>query len=122
MEKVDFQVLLTDSNYTNLNSMQMCFPIKIKKATHRNVDIGANMITVNNFFPHFVKEISLTKYRNNKRLILTFSLYEICQHSGSMLNHLPKDSLKNLEKTMLYSKQSLYYNKTTIDRRVHNSD
>lgn len=122
MEKVDFQVLLTDSNYTNLNSMKMCFPIKIKKVTHRNVDIGANMITVNNFFPHFVKEISLTKYSNNKRLILTFSLYEICQHSGSMLNHLPKDSLKNLEKTMLYSKQSLYYNKTTIDRRVHNSD
>ena len=122
MENVDFQVLLTDNYYKNLNSMQMCFPIKIKKATHRNVDIGANMITVNNFFEHFAKEISLAKYRNNKRFILTFLLYEIYQHSDSMLKHLPKDSPKNLEKTMLYSKQPLYYNKTTIDRRVHDSN
>ena len=38
-----------------------------------------------------------------------------------MLKHLPKDSLKKLEKTMLYSKQAVYYNKTKIDRRTHNS-
>ena len=37
------------------------------------------------------------------------------------LKHLPKDSLKKLEKTMLYSKPAVYYNKTTIDRRTHNS-
>ena len=38
-----------------------------------------------------------------------------------MLKHLPKDSLKKLEKTMLYSKKAVYYNKTKIDRRTHNS-
>ena len=37
-----------------------------------------------------------------------------------MLKHLPKNSLKNLEQTMLYSKQSVYYNNTLIDRRIHN--
>ena len=37
-----------------------------------------------------------------------------------MLKHLPKDLLKKIEKTMLYSKQSVYHNKTTIDRRIHN--
>ena len=39
-----------------------------------------------------------------------------------MLKHLPKDSLKKLEKTFLYSEQSVYYNKTTIDRRTHTSN
>ena len=37
-----------------------------------------------------------------------------------MLKHSPKDSLKNLEETMLYSKKPVYFNKTTIDRRINN--
>ena len=37
-----------------------------------------------------------------------------------MLKHLPKDSLKKLEKTMLYSNMPVYLNKTSIGRRVHN--
>ena len=102
--------------------MHLCFPIKIKKAIDRNVDIDADMITVNNFFAHFAKEISMTKYGDDKQLIPTFLLYEIHQNSDSVLKHLSKDSLKKLKKTMLYSKQSVYYNNETIDRRTHNSN
>ena len=78
------------------------------------------MITVNIFFVHFVKEISITKYGNDKQLIPAFLPYEIYQYSDSVFKHLPEDSLKKLEKTMLYSKHSVYYNKTTINRRTHN--
>ena len=63
----------------------------------------------------------MTKYRKDKQLILTFSPCEIYQYSESMLKHLLKDSLKRLEKTMLCYKQAVYYNKTTIDRRIHDS-
>ena len=35
------------------------------------------MITVNNVFAHFVKEISVTKYGSDKELIPTFFPYEI---------------------------------------------
>ena len=63
----------------------------------------------------------MTKYENDKQLIPTFSPHEVYQYSDSMLKHLPKNSLKKIEKTMLYSKQAVYYNKTTIDRRTHNS-
>ena len=76
-------------------------------------------ITVDNFFAHLIKEISITKYGNDKELIPTFSPYEIYQYSDGMLKHLPKDSLKRLEKTMLYSKKAVYLNKT-MDRRIHN--
>ena len=38
-----------------------------------------------------------------------------------MLKHLPKDSLKKLEKTMLYSKVPVFLNKTSLNRRVHNA-
>ena len=37
-----------------------------------------------------------------------------------MLKHLPKDALKTIEKTHLYSKEAVYYNGINIDRINHN--
>ena len=37
-----------------------------------------------------------------------------------MLKHLPKDTLKNIEKTHLYSKEPVYYNEASMDSRNHN--
>ena len=48
------------------------------------------MITVNNFFAHWVKEISITKYGSDKELPPTFSPSEVYQYSDQMLKHLPK--------------------------------
>ena len=36
------------------------------------------------------------------------------------MKHLPADSLKKLEKKMLYSKKGVSYNSTAIDRWIHN--
>ena len=77
---------------------------------------------MNNFFGHLIKEISVTRYGNDKQLIPTSSPYEIYQYSDSMLKYLPKvpPPKKNLEKTMLYAKTLVYFNKTTIDRIINN--
>ena len=75
---------------------------------------------MNNFSRHLIKEITIIRYGNDKQLITTFSPYEIYQYSHSMLKHLPKGFLKKFEKTMLYSKKPVYFNKTTIDRRMSN--
>ena len=98
MEELDFQRLLTENNYINPNSIQICFPIKIKKKTNQNLDIHADLIRVNNFFAHFVKKISITMYGSDKELIPTFSPYEIYQYSGTILKHLPS---KNTKKTLI---------------------
>ena len=74
--------------------------MKIKK-TNKKTDIDADLITVNNFFAHSVKKISITKYESDKELIPTFSPYEIYQYSEAMLKHLPKDALKTIEKNSL---------------------
>ena len=79
------------------------------------------MITVNNFFAHWVKEISITKYGSDKELPPTFSPWEVYQYSDQMLKHLPKDSLKSIEKTHLHSKLPIYFASTLYDRRNHNS-
>ena len=114
MEQFDFQILLTDNYHVNPNSIHICFPMKIKKKTNQNLDIDADLITVNNFSAH-LKEKSVTKYGSNKELIPTFSPYEIYQYSDPMLKHLPKDALKTIERTHLYGKQPVYYN-VTIDK------
>ena len=84
------------------------------------MDIDADMIPVNSFFAHFVKEINVTKYGSDKELIPTFSHYETYQYADSMLKHLPEKTLKTIEKTYLYSKKPVYYTDTGIDRRIHN--
>ena len=80
------------------------------------------MIMVNNFFAHFVKEISVTKHESNKELIPSFSPYEIYQYFDAMLKHLPADALKTIEKTPLYSKKAVSYNDVNIERKIHNGD
>ena len=69
------------------------------------MDIDADLIPVNNFFAHFVKEISVTKYGSDNELIPTFSAYKMYQYADSMLKHLTKKALKTIEKTHLYSKK-----------------
>ena len=69
-----------------------------------------------------IKEISITKYGSDKELIPTFSPYEIYQYSDSTLKHLTADSLKKFEKALLYNKEPVCYNSTSIDRRIHNGD
>ena len=93
MEELDFQILLTDNYYGNPNSIHFCFPMKIKKSLNESSEIDGDMITVNNFFGHLIKEISVGKYGSDKELIPTSSRYKIYQYSDAMLNNLPKYSL-----------------------------
>ena len=66
MEQLDFRILLADNCYVNPATIHLCFPMKIKKSANNPSDIGSNMITVNNFFAHFIKETSVTKYGSDK--------------------------------------------------------
>ena len=64
--------------------------MKIKKSSTEASDIDDDLITVNNFFAHLIKEISITIYGSDKELISTFSPYEIYQYSDSMIQTPPK--------------------------------
>ena len=120
-EQLDFQILLTENYYVNPANIHICFPIKIKKKSNNSSDIDDDLITVNNFFAHWVKEISITKYGSDRELPPTFSPWEIYQYSDQMLKHLPKDSLKAIQKNFLYSKKPVYYGNTAYERRNFNS-
>ena len=119
-EQLDFQIMLNDNYYVNPSNIHICFPIKIKKKSSNTADIDADLIPVNNFFAHWVKEVSITKYGSGKELPPTFTPWEVYQYSDAMLKHLPLDSLKLLQKHLLYSKQPFFYAQTAYDRRNFN--
>ena len=77
MEQLNLQILLTENYYVNPNGIHICFPIKIKRKTNNALDIDADLITVNNFFVHWVKEISITRYGSDKELPPIFSPWKI---------------------------------------------
>ena len=112
---------MTENYYVNPANIHICFPIKIKKKSNNSSDIDDDLITVNNFFAHWVKEINITKYGSERKLPTTFSPWEIYQCSDQMLKHLPKDSLKTIQKNFQYSKKPVYYGNTAHERRNFNS-
>ena len=119
-EQLDFQIMLNDNYYVNPSNIHICFPIKIKTKSSNTADIDADLIPVNNFFGHWVKEVSITKYGSDKELPPTFTPWEVYQYSDAMLKHLPLDSLKPLQKHLLCSKQPVYYSQTAYGRRNFN--
>lgn len=64
------------------------------------------MITANKFFAHWVKETDIKRYGDDLQITPTTNPFEIYRYSDAQLKHLPKDSLKAIEKTLLYSKKS----------------
>ena len=98
MEQLDFPILLTENCYVNPNSIHVCFPIKIKKKSNNNADIDGNLITVNNFFAHWIKEISVIRYGSDKGLPPIFLPWEVYQHSDQKLKNLPPHNTNNTKK------------------------
>ena len=98
-EQLNFQILLSENYYFNLSNIHICFPIKIKKKSDKTADIDSDLITVNNFFAHWVNEISITKYGSDKELPPTFSPWEFYQYSDHLLKHQPTNALKSNTKS-----------------------
>ena len=120
-EQLDFQILLTENYYVNPSNIHICFPIKIKKQSNNSSDIDSDLITVNNFFAHWVKEISITKYGSDKELPPTFSPWEVYQYSDQMLKHMPSRALKTIQKTHLFSRKPVYFADVLYERRNHDA-
>ena len=66
------------------------------------------LITVNNFFGHWIKDIDIRWYPDNVRILPTNNTVDVYQYSAQQLKYLPKDALKTVEKTFLYQKSPLF--------------
>ena len=60
MKQLDFHKMLKGNYYVYPNSIHLCFPMKIKKQSIEASDTNTHLVTVNDFFAHLIKEISIT--------------------------------------------------------------
>ena len=58
----EFNVKLRNSQYMNFHNVHLVFPMKIKKSTNNATNLDATLMTANNLFTHWIKEIDIKRY------------------------------------------------------------
>ena len=89
----------------NFHNLHIVFPLKIKKSTDDYDNLDATLITVNNFFAHWIKEIDIKKLGDDTPVLPTTNTVEIYKYSDTLLKHIPKKALAVIENELLYSKK-----------------
>ena len=118
---LEFNILLVSNTYTNCSSLMIVLPVQIKKRTSTAQNIDATMITVNNFFLHWLKEVNIKCYPDDIRTLPTNNTIDIYRYSENMLKHLPAKSLDTIKETLLYNKENVIIPRGR-DRRSNMSD
>ena len=90
----------------NWNSIHIYLRIKIKSKAVVANNIAANMMTVNNFFVLWIKEINIKRYGDDLEIVLTNNVTDIYRYLDAILKHMSKNALKTFKtKTLLYNKK-----------------
>ena len=104
---LEFNILLASNTYANYSSLMIVPPVQIKKRANAAQNIDADMITVNNFFPHWLKEVDIKRYPDDICILPTNNTVDIYRDSEKMLKHLPAKSLDTIEETFLFDKETV---------------
>ena len=107
MKLAEFNIQLSNNEYMNFHNLHIVFPMKIKKKSNVANDLDNTLITVNNFFAHWIKEIDIKKLGDDQPILPTINTVEIYKYSDQILKHMPKNSLKLIEKDLLFSKKKV---------------
>ena len=97
--------------------MLFSLPIKIEKRSNTANNIDGDLITVNNLFVQWIREINVKTYGDDIAVLPFNNVLEIHRYSDSMFKHLPKDLIKTFEKELLNSKTPVIVKSSINDRR-----
>ena len=79
--------------------MLLCFPFTIRKKANVTQAIDADMITVNNFFTHWIWEISIKRYGDDLAILPLNNVTKTDHYSEVMLRDFPEKLLKHFKKS-----------------------
>ena len=95
---LEFVLELTANTYSNYSSMELVLPIQFTNKTTKTAQMDAYLITVNNFFGHWITDIDIRHYPDDTRILPTNDNVDVYQFLNSQLKYLPKDSVVTLLK------------------------
>ena len=117
---LEFVIELSAGRYTNYSTMQVVLPPYFKKNSTASTDLAAYVITVNNFFVRWIKEINVVRYPDDITILPSSITVPIADYSAKSLKHMTDNQLDTIKKTLLYSKKKVYFSGNR-DRRSHAS-
>ena len=94
--------------------------VQIKKNSNPATNIDATLVTVNNFFAHWLKEIDIKRCPDDVRILPTNNTVSISDYSGKILKQMPEKALDTIKETLLYDKTKVVLTGNR-DRRSNNS-
>ena len=101
---LEFNVILAANTCTNYSSMCIVLLIQIFRNGNPATNIDATLVTVNNFFAHWLKETDITHYPDDVRILPTNNTVNISNYSGEILKHTTAKALDTIKETLLYDK------------------
>ena len=123
MQQLEFNLEVVNNHFISFPNMVLCLPIAFRKKTNKAAAIDATMIPVNNFFPHWIKDVTVKRYGDDIAVLPINTTLGTYRYSESILKHMPKDALATLQKELLYSKNRVNIKGNTAntlnDRRNH---
>ena len=123
MQQLELNLEVVNNHYINFSNMVLCLPIAFRKRTNKAAAIDATMISVNNFFAHWIKDVTVKRYGDDIAVLPFNTTLDTYRYSESMLKHMPKEALATFQKELLYSKKRVSIKGNTAntlnDRQNH---
>ena len=117
---LEFTIKIPPNHYMNFNSVHICPPIWIKSKADNNNQLPARMVMVSNFSALWLKEVDIKRYGGDLQILPIGNTTELYKYSDEILEHMPKDSLKTFENTLLYFKKKFVLEGNSRDRSQNN--
>ena len=115
---VEFNIKLTNNQYMNFHDVYLLFLMKIKKSSDVANYLADDVITVNNFLAHWIKELDIKRYGDDFSILPLTNTVEIYKYSDAMLKHMENDALTTAQNDLLYSNKKVSL-PACRDRRKH---
>lgn len=99
LQTVKFRIKLLVNQYVNLNSVHLCFPIKLScsKSCSKDFNYWGNMITANNFFTRQISKVKVKRYGDDLKIVPS-STADMYRYSDGILEYRSRDNLETFEK------------------------
>ena len=97
MQMLEFVIELTANHYLNFSSIILCLPITFRKTSNKAQAIDGDMIPVNNFFAHWIKDVNIKRYGDDIAVLPISKTLDIYRYSEAMLKQLQDDLLKTFQ-------------------------
>ena len=116
---LEFTVELAANMYTNYSMMMLVVPIYFKISIDKTADV--DVVTVNNFFARWLKEIDIRRYLDDARILSTNKTVEVYNYAAQQIKLLLTKFLDDIKETILYEKKAVVLTGNR-DRRLNNTN